>query len=514
MDQVMDSRTKNTIRNMSVGMLGKIINLILPFIIRTIILQKLGAEYAGLGSLFTSILQVLSVAELGFSSAIIFSMYRPAAENNIKEICEWLTLYRKIYYVVGTIILGVGISVLPFLRFLINGDYPENINIYILYLIYLVNTAISYFAFSYKNVILIVHQRRDILSIIELSVNVCRSIIQIIILLIYDNYYIYIIWLPIFTLITNLLVEYTTRSKYPELACERGINKAKLDEIADQIKGVAIGKISLVARNAFDSIILSALCGLKNVAVYSNYYFVVSSVGAVLAVIIQSMNASIGNSIVVETIEKNREDHNKFDFYYMWIVGWCTVCMFCMYQPFMYMWVGERLLFPFHSMALFCVYFYINQLSQIRSMYSEAAGLWWKFRYITIGEMTANFSLNIILGYIWQEDGIIFATIITAFLSSFIGITVITYRTYFKSSAKQYFLNNFVYMIITIIISSLTMSFCSYIKRTDIVGLLYRGIVCGCIPNIMYICIYMILPGYRPFVIKAIKIICRKLIRR
>lgn len=514
MDRRTGSRTKNTIRNMSFGMFGKMINLVLPFIIRTIILQKMGAEYAGLGSLFISILQVLSVAELGFSSAIIFSLYRPVAENNRQEICQWLTLYRRIYHIVGISILGAGLVILPFLRFLIHGSYPENINLYILYLIYLTNTVISYFAFSYKNAILIVYQRRDILSLIEMAVNICRSAIQIMILLTCNDYYLYIIWLPIFTLITNLLVEYVTKKKFPELVCEKKVKKEKLDEISDQIKGVAIGKISFVARNTFDSIILSALCGLHTVAMYSNYYLVLSSVGALLAVVIQSMSASIGNSIAVEEIDKNKADHDKFDFYYMWIVGWCTVCMVCMYQPFMNLWVGKELVFPFHTMVLFCVYFYINQLSQIRSIYSEAAGLWWKFRYITMAEMAANFFLNFIMGYFWEADGIIFATIITAFLSSFVGITIITYKSYFKSSAGEYFYNNIVYAVVTFVVALLAMRICGYVKRPDISGLLYHLSICAFFPNIVYLGIYMLMPRYRLFIREMIHMLYRKTVRR
>lgn len=499
---------------MSFGLFGKIVNLVFPFVIRTIILQKLGAEYAGLGSLFTSILQVLSVAELGFSSAIMFSLYRPVAENDIREICEWLTLYRRIYHVVGTVILGAGLTVLPILRFMIHGAYPEDINLYTLYLIYLTNTVISYFAFAYKNVILTVYQRRDVLSLIELAVNAGRSAVQIVVLLMCDNYYLYIIWLPVFTLLTNLLVEYVTRRRYPELVCERNAKKEKLDSISDQIKGVAIGKFSLVARNTFDSIILSALCGLNAVAMYSNYYFVLSSVGALLAVVIQSMNASIGNSIAVETIEKNRADHDRFDFYYMWIVGWCTVCMVCMYQPFMELWAGGRLVFPFHTMVLFCIYFYINQLSQIRSIYSEAAGLWWKFRYITVAEMGANFLLNFILGYLWESDGIVFATIVTAFFSSFIGITMITYKSYFKSSAGEYFLNNLVYGMMTFCIALAALGICSHVRRADMVGLLYRLTICIFFPNILYVGVYMMIPRYRFFIKGAVDMISRKTRKR
>ena len=493
------SRTQNTLRNMAVGLVGRIVSLLLPFVVRTIILHRLGADYAGLGSLFTSILQTLSVAELGFSSAIIFSLYKPVAEENKPEICALLTLYRRIYQIVGAVILLAGLIVMPFLDFFIKGDYPADINLYLLYGIYLANTIISYFAFGYKNVILTVYQRQDILSTIDLVVNIFRSAIQIGILLICKNYYAYIIWLPIFTLATNLVVGEITKRKYPDLVCRGRVEKERLGAISKQIKGVALGRFSLIARNTLDSIILSTLCGLTAVAMYSNYYFVFSSVSAVLIVLLQAMSASVGNSIVTETKEKNLADHHKFDFYFTWIVSWCCVCMVCLYQPFMKLWAGEELMLPYHTMILFCVYFYVNQLSQVRSIYSEAAGLWWDFRYITLAEMVANLTLNIGLGMWLEIDGIILATIITAFLSSFVAITRITFKKYFCASVQQYYFNSAVYALTTVLGCWLSSKVCSLVKAEGFGELILRLMVCAVVPNVVFLTIYGCFKEYRGY---------------
>ena len=144
------NRTKNTIWNILWGVLNKIINIVLPFISRTVVIYILGSEYIGLSSLFTSILQVLNLAELGVSSAIVFSMYKPIAEDDDKTICALMNLYRKLYRIIGCIILAIGIMLMPFLDHFIKGTYPGDINIYILYLLYLSNTVIGYFIFAYK----------------------------------------------------------------------------------------------------------------------------------------------------------------------------------------------------------------------------------------------------------------------------------------------------------------------------------------------------------------------------
>ncbi len=504
------NRTQNTIRNISTGIVGKAVGLTMPFIVRTVLLHKMGAGYTGLGSLFASILQVLSVAELGFTSAIIFSLYKPVAQGDKKEICELLALYRRIFQIVGSVITIAGCLVLPFLPLLIKGEYPADINLYALYVIYLANSVISYFAFGYKNVILTAYQRQDMFSAIEMLVNILRSVSQIAVLVLFQNYYLYALMLPVFTLTSNLAVERITRKFFPELIPAGKVNNEKLKAISNQIKGVALGRFSLLARNAFDSIILSVLLGLTAVTMYSNYYYIFTSVAAILIVLLQSMSASIGNSIATETKEKNLADHLKFDFFFTWIVGWCTVCMVCLYQPFMKLWAGEDLVFPYHTMILFCVYFYINHLSQIRSLYSEAAGLWWDFRYVTILEMVANLILNVLLGMWLGVDGIIIATIITAFFSSVVALTCITYKNYFQTSSKWYYLSNLLYACVTIAACVASSFVCGLVPVEGIGGLAIRLVVCVILPNIMFLAVYGSIRTYRGYCADAVRMLLRR----
>ena len=187
------SRTKNAARNVLFGLINKIIVLLFPFAIRAIIIQTLGSEYLGLNSLFTSILQVLNLAELGFNSAVVYSMYKPIAENDTNTICALMNLYRKIYRIIGIIVVVVGLILLPFLSYLIKGSYPTDINIYILYIIYLFNTGLTYFLFAYKSALLTAHQRSDVISNVQSIAFILQYVIQIIILLKTKNYYMFVI---------------------------------------------------------------------------------------------------------------------------------------------------------------------------------------------------------------------------------------------------------------------------------------------------------------------------------
>ena len=199
------SRTKNTKRNIFWGVINKLITLVLPFLTRTVMIRTLGAEYLGLNSLFSSILQVLNLTELGFSSAIVYSMYRPIAENDKDSICALLNAFRKIYKIIGVAILAAGLSLLPFLPHLIHGSAPKDINIYYVYLVYLSNTAISYLLYAYKTALPNAFQRVDVISNITSITLGGMYILQIVILIGIKQYYPYIIILPICTVVNNII---------------------------------------------------------------------------------------------------------------------------------------------------------------------------------------------------------------------------------------------------------------------------------------------------------------------
>ena len=444
-------RTNNTIRNIFAGLTNKIIVLFVPFLVRTVLVNKLGVNYVGVSSLFTSILDVLNVTELGFSAAIVFSLYDPVARNDIQEIKKQVNLLASVYKFLGILVLAIGLIITPFLPQLVKDDIPDDINLYIAFLIFLMNPVISYLFYGYKNSILIVYQRNDLVSKIHSLTSLIKGIIQLIVLYTVKDFYLYSIIIPCTTLLGNLLVNQLSNHYFPEL-CEKSVFSFEgIGKLKKQIAGVAIGRISLVCRNSFDSIILTALFGLAVTGIYSNYYMVFSLVCGFMSVLITSIAAGVGNSLVTETKEKNESDHLRFDFYYMFTASLCSICLFCLYQPFMKVWVGDDFMLPYSSMILFCVYFYVNQLAQIRGAYSQAAGLWWSFKYLSFTEMLANLVLNVLLGCILGVDGILIATIITAFLCSFIGCTVITYKKIFEKSSRIYFVYNIYYMIVAAI---------------------------------------------------------------
>ena len=486
------SRSKNTLRNIIWGFSYQGVSLLFPFVIRTIILYILGEQYLGLNSLFASVVNVLNMAELGFSSAIVFSMYEPIAKEDKDTICALMALYKKVYRIIGTVVLVLGLSIMPFLKFMIRGTTPADINLYLLYGIYLFNSVISYFLFAYRTSLLSAHHRNDINSKISMAVSIVQYSVQIAILLICKNYYFYILMLPVSTVLNNVFNNYLAKKYYPEYVCRGVLEKKSKDNIKKQIGGLMVSKVCGTLRNSLDSIILSAFVGLTTVAVYSNYFYILNAVHGILTILGVSMKAGVGNSIAKETKEKNYSDYEKFTLIYMWISGWFACCMLCIYQPFMSIWTGKQsMVFATPIMIMFCVYFYAICMTDMRNVYMDAIGLWWEARYRSVFESVGNLVLNVVLGYYFGVVGIIVATLITLITINVIYGTKILFDNYFNEmNLVRHIFNHIKYFSVTAIAGAICYFICEILPGNIYVNLIARGLICVIVPNLIFVVSY------------------------
>lgn len=485
------NRTKNVIRNIRWGFIHRTISILLPFIVRTVLIYSLSASYAGLNGLFSSVLSILSLAELGISKAITFSMYIPVSKGDDDKVCALLNVYRKAYRVIGGVILLLGLMLMPFLGFLIHGDVPADINIYLLFGIYLLNTVISYFLFGYKSCILSVNQREDIISKASVTTNIILHAIQCALLITIRNYYVYIILVPLFTAFHNLLTNYWTKKIYPQYTPRGSINEEEYKDLKKRIAGLLIWKVGGATRNTFDSIVISAYLGLVTVAIYNNYWLIISAVNGVLSIISSSMVASVGNKMATDTPEDNYKDFHKFHFIYMWISGWCMICLLCLFQPFMKQWMGEDLMFPFTIVILFCYLFFKQKEGDISSVYYQAAGLWWEGKWRSVIEAASNLTLNLILGKHFGVTGILLATIISCNIAYFYGSRFI-FICYFKNDkTKRFFLENLLYLSMTSAAGFLTYRMIELVQlNSAILRSSFALLICIVVPNAVFLLLY------------------------
>ena len=269
-------RTKNATRNITTGLTLQIYRTVVPFIMRTVMIYTLGVQYLGLNSLFTSILSVLELAELGVGSAMVYSMYKPIAEDDTDTICALMRLYRLYYRVIGLVIAIAGCILLPFIPSLVKKDLPEGLNIYTLYLLHLSSTVLSYWLFSYKNCLLSAHQRNDIKNRIILIVDTLRYAVQCIILFVFKNYYLYVATMLGSQALTNIVTACVVDKKYPDYHPKGKLPREQVKEINHRVADLFTAKIGSVVVNSADTIVISAFLGLTVLAVYQNYYYIIN----------------------------------------------------------------------------------------------------------------------------------------------------------------------------------------------------------------------------------------------
>ena len=249
-------RTKNASRNIIWGILNKIITLFMLFVTRTVMIYTMGMDYVGLGSFFSSILQVLSFAELGIGGAIIFSMYKPMAEGDDSKISALLYFYRSAYRVIGLIVLIVGLLIMPFLDFLVEGEPPRGTDIRVLFAIFLLNNVLGYFLFAYRQSVFSASQRVDIISKIGMILQFCLNISQIIILLLFHNYYAYVIVIPFITVLNNVVIAFVSKKMYPQFEPKGRIEKEERNAIWKKIGGMLFQKIGNIVLSAVDTLVI------------------------------------------------------------------------------------------------------------------------------------------------------------------------------------------------------------------------------------------------------------------
>ena len=484
-------RTKNATRNIIFGVILKAYQIVVPFLMRTAMIYLMGVQYLGLNSLFTSILQVLNLAELGVGSAMIYSMYKPIAEDDDTTMCSLMKLYRTYYRIIGLVIAIIGCVLTPFIPKLISGGVPKGLNIYILYLLNLGATVLSYWLFAYKNSILQAHQRTDIVSKVTLVTSTIQYALQLFVLWAFKNYYLYAIIMLAIQALTNISTAFVADRIYPQFKPQGKLPKQEVAKINGRIRDLFTSKIGAIIVNSADTIVISAFLGLTALAVYQNYYFILTSITGFVTIVFSAVTAGIGNSLVVETKEKNFRDLNVFTFIICWIAGFCSCCFLNLYQPFMEIWVGKDLMLDFSIVICFVIYFYVCEVNQLLNTYKDAGGIWHEDRFRPLVTAIANLGMNLIMVQFWGLYGIILSTVLSMLLIGMPWLFHNLFTTMFeKKNMKAYLSSIAFYVFVSIISGVVSVIVCNFIDFGLWMTLFIKFIICLIIPNVIFFIAY------------------------
>lgn len=483
-----DSKTKNSSRNLVFGICLKVYQLLVPFLIRTIIIRVLGIEYAGLNSLFTSILQVLNIAELGVGTALVFSMYKPIAEHDDKKICALMQLYKIYYRVIGLVILAIGLCITPFLSKLIKGDVPPDINIYVLYFLNLGATVLSYWLFAYKNSLFQAHQRNDVVSKVTILTNTVMYVLQISLLCIYKNYYFYVIIMLFAQVLNNVLVAVQADKYYPHYKAKGKLDREETHKINASIKDLFYSQLGLVITTSVDSIVISAFLGLVPLAIYQNYYYILNALIAFFTIFYQSCRASIGTNLIVKSKEENFKDYQFITFIVMGVLSFCVSCLLCLYQPFIELWVGKENMLDDVCVVLFGAYFFVYELARLIGCYKDVSGKWHADRFRPLITAIVNLVSNIIMVQYIGIYGILLSTIFSFLLVNIPWLYKRVFIDIFEIEEKKIYSQYIRYKVLVFfIIVSMNSALCRMIHLPyNYLQLVINLLICTVLTGVFY----------------------------
>lgn len=470
-------RSKSSAKNLVVALIGQAFGLIISFIARIIFVKFLSDEYLGLNGLFTNLLTMLSLVELGVGSALVYSLYKPLADGDNEKVKSLMDLYRKAYNIIGGVVLIIGILFIPFYRYLIS-EVPSISHLDFIYILFVLNTAISYF-YSYKRSLIICDQKRYIATIYRYVFYFLLNVFQIIVLFLTHNYILYLITQVVFTWLENICISIKADRMYPYLKDKniKKLDKKELNTISKNVRAMLFHKIGGVVVNSTDNILISKLVGLIAVGMYSNYYLITSALDTITAQFFNAITASVGNLGACTNPKKVKETFNTTFFLNYLIYGVITVCLLILFNPFIKVWLGKKYLFDFSVVLVITICFYLKGIRKTCLTYRDALGLFWHDRYKPIIESIINLVASIILGIKYGVLGIFMGTIISTVTTSLWIEPYVLYKYYFKENIIDYLYRFIKYTLVVVLTYLIVQKIVILININGILGLLIKGVV-------------------------------------
>lgn len=390
------SRLKYTLINSTILSVIQLLTILLKFITQTVFIRTLGKDFLGLNGLFTNIISVLSFAELGIGTAIVFSLYEPLANGNEKKVAALMYLFKRAYTFIGITVAVVGMALLPFLHFLIK-DYDQLNNVAYYFILYLSNSVVSYF-FSYKRSLLIADQHEYISALNIFGFMVIQVIVQIIMLIFFHAYSLYLWTAVICTFVSNLFISKKVNDIYPYLKkfghvkIENNLKKV----IKSNVIGMIGSKIGSIVVRSTDNLLISMFLGIAIVGLYSNYLLIVTSISTILIKLVSSVTATIGNLATEHDAQKSYEVFTKHFMINLFVTTIASACLLVSLTPFIGFWAGKGYALGFNIVIAIVLNFFIDQIRQTSITFISAYGLFVPNGKKSVIEAFMNLALSVI----------------------------------------------------------------------------------------------------------------------
>lgn len=484
-------RKKNSIKNMIAATASNIITIVIGLVAQAVFIKILGTEYLGLNGLFSNIITMLGIAELGIGSAIVYNLYKPIANNDYEKIKSLMGLYRKSYHIIAIIVSIVGIAIIPFLSFFV-GEVTIPVNTNIVYILFLMEVVCSYLL-SYKRSILYANQKNFIINIIHICYTLIVNILQLLSLYLYHNIYIYLIIKIILRIAENVAITIIANKLYPYIK-EKNIEKLDKEtekDIFTKVKALFFHKIGSFLVSSSDNLIISKMLGIVTVGLYSNYYLIINSVHTIFNQIMQSMTASIGNMLVTESKEKIFDIFIKIRFLNFWIASFSSIAVLVIMDSFINIWIGDKYILSLSVLIILCFNLYQKLMRNTYLNFKEASGTFYEDRFVPLVESLLNIVFSIVLCLKFGLAGIFAGTVVSGLVLWCFSYPKYVYKKLFERSYKEYALSTIGYIITFIALAIFTYSLSKfYISSNIYIEFAKNVLIAAIIPNITLLIIF------------------------
>ncbi len=470
-------RKKNAARNVGTSIAGQLLNNLLRFVCRTVFVYTLGKEFLGISSLYTNILSLLSISELGFASAVTFSLYKPLAENNQPLICAYMNFYKKAYRVIGIVIFLAGLCLLPFLPNLMTG-VTDKVNIYEYYLLYLIQTVVSYLFFAYKATLLDADQKKYISDIVTYICQILMNVVQIVILVVWRSFLAYTITSIFSNILINAVISMIVDRKYPYLRQKApALEPKEKKNLFSRIYAMALYKVSNAVGSATDNLIISSFISVVMVGIYNNYYLVIQTIQTVLSEAFNAVTASLGNKYVLDSKEHNEYTFRCLNLLNNMLVAVCAVCFMVLFQPFIILWLGRDYLLDRTVLIIIVLNFATNYMQLTTNIYRQASGVFVQGKYRAVANAVLNLVISIVLVKQIGLAGVFLGSIVSRVLTITWYDPWLLYTKGFGKSPISFYLNYLICLGISAGCSFFMLWIPLGVPAVSWIGLVVRGVL-------------------------------------
>lgn len=484
-----NSRLKNSALNFASGFLGRVLTILLNFAVRTIFIYCLNEAYLSVNGLYSNILTVLSLAELGFGSAMVYRMYAPVAVKDYQKAAALLQFYKKIYIIIGVVIFLLGLCVIPFMDYIIK-DKPDISGLTLYYILFLVNTSISYWFSSYKASVLYADQKEYIKTNVQNTMAILQSGLQIVLLLLFRKYLLYLLIQLAGNIFLNLYVAHLVDKRYPEIQTYQGASLSAEErvQIRKDTEALVLSRFGHVALNGTDNIIISAVVGVLWVGRLSNYTLICDSVTSVLCQITAAITGSLGNFFATEDKHAGYALFKKVEFLNFWLYGFSFIALVTLLDPFVQIWAGERFVLGLPISIAIAINFFVAGYMNTLWVFRSTIGLFKQGKFRPILVAILNIILSIFLGKLWGVFGVLFATFLSRAAISLWYDPLILHRYGFEVSCKPFFARYFrrVLLLTTILIVMLAIRYAVLSSATTVLRFAVMTMFTAIVPNAIF----------------------------